>query len=136
MAIFIDTNVFLYSVSRDPAEDRKKLIAQEYLRRQDCVVSIQVLQEFYVQATRRSRLHPLSHELAVEFIETWLHFFVVENTASLLKVALQLKDRTKFSFWDSMIIAAALAGGCDRLISEDLSHGQRIEGLTIINPFL
>ncbi len=98
MAVFLDTNILLYSVSRDLSEDRKRSIAQEYLGRSDCVLSIQVLQEFYVQATRSSRAHPLSHELAVNFIETWLHFKVIENTTAVLKAALEVRERTKFSF--------------------------------------
>ncbi|WP_105403522.1 PIN domain-containing protein [Neorhizobium sp. T7_12] len=136
MAVFLDTNILLYSVSRDPAENRKRSIAQEYLGRSDCVLSIQVLQEFYVQATRSSRAHPLSHELAVNFIETWLHFKVIENTTAVLKAALEVRERTKFSFWDSMVVAAAFVGECDELVSEDLSHRQQIDRLTIINPFL
>jgi predicted nucleic acid-binding protein len=132
---FIDTNVLLYSVSRTSGEKKKRAMAGELLARQDCALSVQVLQEFYVQATRPSRPDRLSHDLAVEFIETWMRFPVQDMTAAILKDALALKARQGFSYWDCAIIAAARASGCDTLYSEDLSHGRVVGGVRIVNPF-
>lgn len=135
MAIFIDTNILLYSISLQPIDLAKSEVAKRILRSEDCVLSVQVLQEFYVQATRRSRPDSLPHALAVRFIHGWRRFRIEDNSQAVFNEALSITERFKFSLWDSLIIAAALASGCDRLMSEDMSNGQTIEGLTIINPF-
>jgi len=132
---FLDTNILLYSVSGKRGEEEKRSIAAELLARGDCAVSVQVLQEFYVQATRATRADALSHETAVAFMETWMRFPVQEMTLAILTHALALKRRRRFSYWDCAIVAAAYASGCDTLYSEDLSHGQAIEGVRIVNPF-
>ncbi|MGO1080585.1 PIN domain-containing protein [Inquilinus sp. CA228] len=132
---FLDTNILLYSVSNAAEESKKRDRAQALLDRDDCVLSVQVLQEFYVQATRASRPDPLPHDIATGLIGTWLRFDIQENTVLILEAALEIKARHRFSFWDSAIIAAARAAGCRELFSEDLSHGRTIDGVTIINPF-
>jgi predicted nucleic acid-binding protein len=134
-AHFLDTNILLYSISRDPAEAAKRERAAGLLDRDDGALSVQVLQEFYVQATRSSRPNPLPHEIAVGLISTWLRFRVQELTLPLLAAALQVKLAFGFSYWDSAIIAAARALGCRELYSEDMSHGREIDGVMIINPF-
>ena len=73
---FVDTNILLYSISRDPAESAKRDIAIAMLDEEDLVLSVQVLQEFYVQATRSTRLDALTHDIAVGLIRTWLRFEV------------------------------------------------------------
>lgn len=105
------------------------------LRDPSLALSIQVLQEFYVQATRASRADGLSHSLAVLLIEKWSRFRIQEMTLAVLKEALRIRDTHVLSFWDSTIISAALAQGCDTLYTEDLNHGQVVESLRIINPF-
>lgn len=135
MGPFLDTNVLLYSISNAAEEAKKRDRALDLLDRDDCALSVQVLQEFYVQATRASRPDPLSHEIAVGLVRTWLRFRIQENTVAILNAALEIKARHQFSFWDSAIVAAALAAGCPELFSEDLSHGRTIDGVTIINPF-
>ena len=132
---FLDTNILLYSISRDPAEVAKRARAEEILERMDCALSVQVLQEFYVQATRASRANSLTHDDAVDLIETWQRFEVQEMTVAVLSRALSIKAAHGFSYWDSAIIAAAQALGCRELYTEDLSHGQVVDGVTIINPF-
>jgi predicted nucleic acid-binding protein len=132
---FLDTNILLYSISTTIDEKSKRDIAIGLLEQNDCALSIQVLQEFYVQATRASRAVPLSHALAVAFIEKWLRFPVQENTLAVLGRALDIKAAHGFSFWDSSIVAAAQFMKCDVLYSEDLRHGQKVDGLTILNPF-
>ena len=135
MSIFFDTNILIYSISRDPAEAAKRERAAALLQRDDGALSIQVLQEFYAQATRPTRPHRLPHDIAVRLIRTWTRFELQEMTHAILNSALEIKGETGFSYWDSAIIAAARAMGCAELYTEDMSHGRQIDGVTIINPF-
>jgi predicted nucleic acid-binding protein len=132
---FVDTNILLYSISRDPGEGRKRERAIALLQEDDLALSVQVLQEFYVQATRVSRSDPLPHDLATGLIHAWRRFPVQDITVGILVAALEIKAQHGFSYWDSAVIAAAQALGCRELLSEDLSHGQQIGGVTLINPF-
>ena len=135
MSVFLDTNILLYSISTDRGDAAKREQAILLLQRDDCMLSVQVLQEFYVQATRSSRSDALAHATAVGLIRTWLRFKVQENSTAVLQDALEIKRATGFSFWDCNIVAAASAAGCRELYSEDLSHGREITGIRIINPF-
>jgi predicted nucleic acid-binding protein len=132
---FLDTNIFLYSISRDPTEKAKRERAVALLEEDDGALSVQVLQEFYVQATRPTRPDPLPHDIAASLITTWTRFSVQEITLSILISTLEIKAAHGFSYWDSAVVAAARALGCRTLYSEDLSHGREVEGITIINPF-
>jgi predicted nucleic acid-binding protein len=132
---FFDTNILLYSISRDPAETAKHRQAIALLDEDNGAISIQVLQEFYVQATRPTRSDALPHEIAVSLIETWKRFAIQDINLAILSSALDIKTTHGLSYWDSAIIAAARALGCPRLYSEDMSHGREVEGVTIINPF-
>src|SRR6516164_3686096 len=106
---FLDTNVLLYSISGDPGEAAKRARAVQLLDDHNGALSIQVLQEFYVQATRKSRPDPIAHEIAVDLIKTWFRFRVQEISLTILTAALEIKARQGFSYWDSAIIAAARA---------------------------
>jgi predicted nucleic acid-binding protein len=132
---FLDTNVLLHSISTNPNERIKRDIAQCLLSERDNALSVQVLQEFYVQATRPTRAAALAHDIAVNLIQTWLRFPVQSITIPLLRDALDLKARSGFSYWDAAIIAAARALGCREVLSEDMSHGREIDGIVIVNPF-
>jgi predicted nucleic acid-binding protein len=105
------------------------------LERDEGALSVQVLQEFYVQATRSTRSDPLPHEIAAGLITTWTRFRVQEITLSILTGALEIKAAHGFSYWDSAIIAAARALGCRVLYTEDMVHGREVDGVTMINPF-
>lgn len=133
--VFFDTNVLLYSISRDPAEAAKRNRAVALLERDDVALSVQVLGEFYVQATRPTRAEPLSHQLAAAFIAKWMRFQVQAIDRSIVQAALDIKAVHNFSYWDSTIIAAARALGCRELYTEDLSHGREVDGVLIVNPF-
>ncbi|MBV8089836.1 MAG: PIN domain-containing protein [Alphaproteobacteria bacterium] len=135
MPHFLDTNILLYSISRNPADTLKRDRAIALLARDDGALSVQVLQEFYVQATRPTRPRPLSHETAVGLLTAWTRFKVQEITLSILNSALEIKAAHGFSYWDSAIVAAARALGCRELYSEDMNHGREIEGVVIVNPF-
>lgn len=132
---FIDTNILLYSISREPTEARKRDIAIALLDDDDNALSVQVLQEFYVQATRATRPDALTHDIAAGLVRTWLRFKVQEITVPVMIGALEIKTAYGISYWDAAIIAAARALGCRELLSEDMSHGREIETVIILNPF-
>ena len=133
---FVDTNILLYSLDLEPANAGKTAIATEILTRSDLALSVQVLQEFYVQATHVRRPDALPHDIAARFIQKWLRFRIQETTLAVLQSALALKDRYQISYWDAAILAAAKSARCQQLLSEDLNHGQDYDGITVINPFL
>ena len=132
---FVDTNILLYAVCGGGAGRARAEVAREILRRDDLAVSVQVLQEFYVQATRSGRAQPLSHAEAAELIALWLRFTVVEISVPLMQCALRLKERHRISYWDAAILAAAASAGCTELLSEDLNAGQNYDGVRVVNPF-
>jgi predicted nucleic acid-binding protein len=132
---FLDTNVLLYSISEDPVEAAKRDRAITLLDEADNALSVQVLQEFYVQATRPTRRGALSHEVAVGLIRTWLRFPVQEITVAVMTEALRIRASHGFSYWDAAIVAAARALGCREVYSEDMTHGRDVEGTIIVNPF-
>jgi predicted nucleic acid-binding protein len=133
--VFVDTNVFLYAASMAPEDARKKQLAAEVIRQPGLVVSSQVIQEFISAALRRPALG-----LGEAQIDVWLGFFSPEQvqvlTLPIIRHAVTLRRRYQLSHWDSTIIAAALAAGCQTLHSEDLTHGQIFDSLTVHNPLL
>jgi predicted nucleic acid-binding protein len=91
---FLDTNILLYSISRDPTEAHKRDIAIALLDADDIALSVQVLQEFYVQATRATRSDAIAHDLAVDLMRTWLRFEVQEITLPVMAGALDIRRLT------------------------------------------
>src|SRR5579863_1203378 len=132
---FLDTNILLYSVSRDPTETTKHDRAVALIDAGNNALSVQVLQEFYVQATRPTRPDPLPHDIAAGLIRTWLRFRVQEITVPIMSGAMEIKAAHGLSYWDAAIVAAARALGCRELYSEDMSHGRQVDGVLIVNPF-
>jgi predicted nucleic acid-binding protein len=132
---FLDTNILLYSISRDQTETTKRDRAVALIDAGGNALSVQVLQEFYVQATRATRRDALPHDIAVGLIETWLRFKVQETSVSIVTGALEIKAKYGLSYWDAAIVAAARALGCRELYSEDMTHGREIDGVMIIDPF-
>jgi predicted nucleic acid-binding protein len=132
---FVDTNVLLYAISRDPDEQDKAERANDILAARDLAVSVQVLQEFYVQATRQSRPDPLAHEQAVALVESFLRFPVVTISSELMLAAVATSRRFHLSYWDAAIVEAGRALGCDVVLSEDMSHGENYDGVRVENPF-
>lgn len=131
---FLDTNILLYSISREPAEAPKREVAIALLDTENIALSVQVLQEFYVQATRATRRDALDHEIAVGLLRTWLRFKVQDITLPVMIDALEMKATYGLSYWDAAIVAAFRALGC-RQFSEDMGHGREIKGVQINNPF-
>lgn len=132
---FVDTNVLLYAVSSSPAERPKASVAAAILKQRDLALSAQVLQEFYVQATRETRRDALSHEQATGLVVAFGRFPVQPTTFELVTAAMETLKRFGLSYWDAAIIEAARALGCSEVLSEDLSAGQDYGGVAVVNPF-
>jgi predicted nucleic acid-binding protein len=133
--VFLDTNILVYAYDADAGE--KRIIAlglaeRGWLQLGCTAISVQVLQELYVNLVRKGR----THEEASVIIHDLSVWPVVENTLSLLHNAIALKDRWQTSLWDALILAAAQHSGADTLISEDLNHGQDYGGIRVVNPFI
>ncbi len=132
---FLDTDVLLYSISRNPAEARKRAVAVGLLDAEDIAMSVQVLQEFYVQATRATRPDALPHDIAAGLVRTWLRFKIQETTLPVMLGALEITATHGLSYRDAAVLAAARALGCRELLSEDMAHGREVEGILVTNPF-
>ena len=132
---FVDTNILLYAISTAPDEAAKAEIARGLLDSSDLALSVQVLQEFFVQATRQTRKDPLTPGQASALIEAWLRFLVQETTVPLMQAAIKAAGRFRMSYWDAAIIEAARTLGCSTVLSEDLSHGRDFDGVRVENPF-
>ena len=132
---FVDTNVLLYAASSVPDEEAKARVARSILDEDDLAISVQALQEFYVQATRPSRDERLSHDQANALVEAFLRFPVQDTTVTLVRAALDAKERYRISYWDAAIVEAARTLGCRTLLSEDLSDGRDYDGVQVVNPF-
>ena len=132
---FVDTNVLLYAVSTASEERVKSEIALGILHQPDLALSVQVLQEFYVQATHRRRAQRLTHDQAVALVESWLRFRVQEMTVDLLRNALATRARWDLSFWDAAIVEGARKAGCSVVLSEDLQDRMDFAGVRVENPF-
>lgn len=133
---FVDTNILLYRVSTDPLESGKQAVAEAILASRDLCLSVQVLQEFYVQVTRASRPDPLSNASASALMRSWKRYPVVGLDSELVERALSAKERWQLSYWDAAILEAARTSDCEILLSEDLNHGQDFDGVRVVNPFL
>ena len=132
---FADTNILLYAISRDAAEQDKAKLANDILAGRELALSVQVLQEFYVQATRASRPDAISHSQAVRLIESFRRFPVQDLTTGIMMAALRTRQRFQLSYWDAAIIEASRAMGCTEVLSEDLNDGQDYAGVRVSNPF-
>lgn len=132
---FVDTNILLYAYDReDPIKHRiAKEIIEELWRQASGAVSMQVLQEFYVNVTRKIAV-PLPKSEARMIVEDYFTWCVATGTAEVA-MAFSIEDSAKIGFWDALIVAAAKRCGVTRILSEDLNPGQTIAGILIENPF-
>jgi len=134
---FVDTNVLVYLFDDDAPD--KKARAREILASRgsagQLVISTQVLQEFYVAVTRKL-LTPLPPEKAYQAVRDFLGLPLRQVTSDLVLAAIQRSIAIPLSFWDALIVETALDAHADVLLTEDLQHGQVIDGLRIENPFL
>ena len=136
MRLFFDTNILVYLFDSDTPEKQAK--ARQRFETEAgagrALISTQVIQEFYVTVTRKLAvpLEPQTAETAVIHLSA---LPVVGINTDMILAAIHRSQRLKLSFWDALIIESALAGGADHLLTEDLQHGQIIDGLKIENPF-
>lgn len=135
---FLDTNIVVYSL--DPVDPRKATIAEELVTRGVGsgvgVISYQVVQEFMNVGLRRFQATMTVTELELYFLKVLLPMMRVPSSSGLFLEALRLRKANQIEWYDSLILAAALQGGCKVLYSEDMQHGQRFGNLVIQNPFL
>jgi len=134
---FIDTHAFIYQ--REARDERKSAITgriiREGVKTGNACIGFQVVQECLNTVLRKAEV-PLGTDGARAYLETVLApLFRVPASIALYHRGLDIQARYRYAFYDALIIAAALDAGCTRLYSEDLQHGQQIEGLTIENPF-
>jgi len=132
---FVDTNVLLYAISAAPDEAAKATAARAILESADLALSVQVLQEFYVQATRPTRQYPITHEQASLLVEAWLRFPVQDITVPIMLAAATTAQACHISYWDAAVVEAARALGCASVLTEDLADGRNYGGVHIENPF-
>ncbi|MFP5235004.1 MAG: PIN domain-containing protein [Acidobacteriota bacterium] len=137
-SFFLDTNIFLYSIDR--TEPRKAEVAGDLLRRGietgKGVISYQVVQEF-LNVALKGFVSPMSPAEAQHYLAmTFGPIFTVHSSPALYGEALRIHSAYRFAWYDSLIVAAALQARCGTLYTEDLSHGQRVGNLRIVNPFL
>ncbi len=135
---FIDTNLFIYQL--EASDERKSATADRIIRKgietRNACISFQIVQECLNTVLRKAEI-PLSTDESKQYLDNVLApLYRVPASLSLYRHALDLQTRYHYGFYDSLVIAAALDVGCTRLYSEDLQNGQRIEGLTIENPFV
>ena len=130
----LDSNVLVYAFSTTSRDAAKARIARQWIAREDWGVTVQVLQEFYVNAIRPRG--NLGHDDAVAMIEEIAGSRLVGVVdLLLLRHALQLKNRYGIAYWDAAVIAGARRLGATVLVSEDLAHGQDYGGVRVLNPF-
>jgi predicted nucleic acid-binding protein len=131
----LDTNVLIYADAADePAKQRQAVrLISELRRTGDAVLSTQVLQEYVNVALRKLRLPPA---LIRERLAFYRRFDLVATSPDLIAAALDLHVLRSISFYDALVVQAAAAGGCERVLSEDLQHGATLGGVRIVNPFL
>lgn len=135
--IFVDTNVIVYSLDpgKKAKQERALVWMSEAWKKRRGRVSTQVLQEFYVTVT--SKLKPgLDRETARRHVRALMLWRPTPITSPLVERAWSVQDRFGFSWWDSMIVAAAQTEGCSYLLTEDLQDGQDLDGLIVLNPFM
>ncbi len=133
--IFVDTNIWLYSLIQSDADDRHQQAAELLLQMNFPVINSQVIREICSNLKKKTRM---PEDQLRGLIHGWYQSCkVVSSNSNQHLLASRLRESYSFSYWDSLIVAAALDAGCTTLFSEDMHHGQKIEGkLTIVNPFI
>lgn len=135
--VFVDANILLYRV--DSSSPEKQRLATEWLdtlwKRRSGRLSQQVLNEFYNCATRKLR-PGLEHDRARAIVRLYAAWKPLPVDSRLVERGFQIEQRFGLSFWDSLIVAAAQTAHCRFLLTEDLQHGQDLDGVTVMNPFI
>lgn len=133
--VFFDTNVLAYAQDHDVPDkrERSRQLIAEVVAAGTGVVSTQVLQEFYVTATRKMSVAPLA---AKRVLQSFTIFEIVQISPALIEKAIERSVLSQLSFRDALIVSAAASSGCTTIYSEDLNAGEVIDGVRIVNPFV
>ena len=134
---FLDTNLLIYAV--DASDPQKQAVSLKWLATAhetgEGMVSYQVVQEWFNTVLRKAAVPLRATEAASIYRKLIQPLWRIQSSPELIDIAIDLHRGHSFSWWDSLIVSAAIQGGCDRLLSEDLQHGRRIRGVKIHNPF-
>lgn len=132
---FIDTNILVYALDQaEPAKQQKARALLKTLQENETgVISTQVLQEFYVVSTVKLKLKA---DLVKKIVRTLKNFHTIIVDPRIIDEAIDCSALNKISFWDALVVTTAIAAGCNSIWSEDLGHGQLIDRVRIINPFI
>ncbi len=132
---FVDTNILIYSLDNNYPDKQK--ISRKKLsmlgKSKTGVISTQVMQEFYVITTKKYKRDQIKIKNLLKFYE---NYEIVQISVNLIHEAIDISILNQLSFWDSLIISAAVQAKCSSILTEDMNHGQIINGLRIINPFV
>lgn len=137
MKSFFDTNVLVYLFDADSPDKRKKARAlfQKHAEAGDILLSTQVLQEFYVAVTRKLA-RPLDAAAAAEAVSRFAELPLVQIDSELIVSAIHRSRNSRLSFWDALVMQAAIEGHASTLYSDDMQHGQMLDSLRVVNPFV
>ncbi|MHB8303062.1 MAG: PIN domain-containing protein [Acidobacteriaceae bacterium] len=132
---FVDTNVLIYAHDVDAKEKHAIAMATlaELWTNRTGILSTQVLQEFYVNVTRKLT-RPLARKSARAIVDKYANW-CVDTSSAQIAIAFRIEDEARIWFWDALIFAAAVKAGAERILSEDLNAGQKIAGIRVVNPF-
>jgi len=132
---FVDSNVLIYAHDRDagPKRELAKALCSRLWSERTGILSVQVLQEFFVTVTRKLR-SPLVRAQAREIVRTYAPWVISPTTPETILRATELSEAARIDFWDALIVAAAEQSGAETLYSEDLNDGQVIAGVRVVNP--
>ncbi|HXP78402.1 MAG TPA: PIN domain-containing protein [Verrucomicrobiae bacterium] len=133
---FIDTNILIYAHDIDARVKNEiaKAVLRELWSERTGALSMQVLQEFYINVTRKIA-SPLSKDSARSVVTSYA-MWCMETTPAEISAAFRIEDESRIGFWDALIVSSAVKSGATRILSEDLNAGQRIAGILIENPFV
>lgn len=136
MKFFFDTSVLVYLFDADSPDQRKKArcLFQKHSEAGDILLSTQVLREFYVVVTRKLA-RPLDAAVAAEAVSSFAELPLVQIDSELIVSAIHRSRNNQLSFWDALIVQAAIEGHASTLYSEDMQHGQMQDSLRVVNPF-
>jgi predicted nucleic acid-binding protein len=133
--VFLDTNIFVYAVSAAEEDQEKRRIARQLLADKEFSLSLQIVQEFINTCLNKARLGQ-SREAIARTVEILLAYPCLSPSTDLIRHAFALQGRYQISYWDAVVLAAAMELGCTKLYTEDLNHGQAYESVHVINPFV
>ena len=132
--VFFDTNVLVYAAVGKGEEQHKRKRALELIESENFGTSAQVLQEFFVTVVKKGA-RPLPASEALEWIEQWAEFPCQPIDHQLVRIAIEVSERYRISYWDATILAAAEALGARTVYSEDMNDGQSYGQVKVVNPF-